>query len=59
MYKVITRKQIREKIIFSPYIYMCNEEDKTSGYVSYGCIIMQISPQKGVRISEIEKRWFD
>lgn len=58
MHKGITRNQIREKTASLQDLYMNVEEDKTFGYVSYGGIMMQINPQKGVRISEARKSQF-
>jgi hypothetical protein len=57
--KVITRKRNREKTMSLLYKYIYLEEDKTSGYVCSGGIMMQINPQKGVRLSEKDKFWFD
>ncbi len=57
MFEIKPQKQKSKKIIPSPYIYL--EEDKTSGYVSYGGFMIQINPQRRIRISEREKLWFD
>ena len=59
IYKDRICKKIRKKKVSQSYLYIFLEDDKTSGYVSYGGIMLQINTHKEERILEKEKLWFD
>jgi hypothetical protein len=59
IYTGLTRKQLRQITNSFPNKYSYLEDDKASGYISYGGIMMLINPHKEARISEKEKLWFD
>ena len=58
-YSYIMLKKIKQKKVSQSNLYVFIEDDKTSGYVSYGGIILQINTHKENRILDKEKLWFD
>jgi ppGpp synthetase/RelA/SpoT-type nucleotidyltranferase len=59
IYTDIARKQLRQMTFSIPNKYSYLEDDKTSGYVSYGGIMMPINTHKEVRMTEKDKLRFD
>ena len=58
-YSYIMFKKMKQKKVSKSNLYVFLEDDKTSGYVSYGGIMLQINAHKENRILDKEKLWFD